>query len=135
MRQVEQQLKVNASENIADNMMAQELENIAKMFIYLVSCPDTLHAWIIFYKDVFQNKQANQMILTLNRILKGGRKEDMKIIASKLFHRLTSKLHLQYENIQTITNGKNKNNSNVGENMFLQLNSTQRHGKFFLLQI
>ena len=59
VKYVEQELKVNSSEESFENMTAKDLKNAAEFFIYLNACPhtDTLKSlfilWADFYADLF----------------------------------------------------------------------------------
>ena len=79
-------------------MTAEDLKTAAEMFIYLNMCPEAIKPWIVFYKEIFENESPDQMILTLNRMMKGTRtpqNEFFKQLAETLFKRVTSLFSLQ----------------------------------------
>ena len=105
---VEQQLNVEAFLERFENMTDEDLKNAAEMFIYLNTCVDTLKPWFIFYKELLQNSSPEEIILTLNRIMKGGGSVEnncFKTMALKLL--MFSKSSLEYENIQNILSSEN----------------------------
>ena len=69
----EEQLKTNSSDERFNNMTAEDLKTAAEMFIYLNMCPEAIKPWIVFYKEIFENESPDQIILTLNRMMKGTR--------------------------------------------------------------
>ena len=94
----EEQLKTNSSDERFNNMTAEDLKTAAEMFIYLNMCPEAIKSWIVFYKEIFENESPDQMILTLNRMMKGTRtpqNEFFKQLAETLFKRVTSLFSLQ----------------------------------------
>ena len=89
--QFELQLKVNETNGRrVENISKTLLEQAGEMYLYISFCPDPLMPWLLFYKDLFEKQPANIILLTLNRILKGGnnnsRHEAFKIIAEKLLN-------------------------------------------------
>ena len=66
------------------------------MFLYLITCPTvTIKPWIVFYKDLFQTQSPSQIILSLNRVMKGPRtptNEFFKTLAGILFKKIVNKL-------------------------------------------
>ena len=89
------------------------------MFIYLNICPfdDSLdeflsdesqkarklwfNSWTSFYTDLF-TQPADQVILTLNRMMKTKRSEEDKLRAKKLMRRTSNLLSLNFERIQSL---------------------------------
>ena len=71
VKAVEQMLQINSSEQINDTLTNEDLRTAGEMFLYLIMCPDTIKPWIVFYKDLFQTKSPDQIILTLNRFMRG----------------------------------------------------------------
>ena len=76
--------------------------------------------WILFYKQIFKNYSPDQIILTLNRIMKSidtPQNTHFNIIAKKIFKKLTILLSLQYEDIQsmisTTTFSRDKRSENL----------------------
>ena len=79
------------------NMTDADYELVAKTYLKLVTCPS--EPWMYFYEELFEKKSVNQIILTLNRMQKGSRTEENRIlkdIANKLFNKVASLLHLKY---------------------------------------
>ena len=98
IKEVEHELKINSSIQIIENISISLLETAGKMFLYLNSCPDHLKPWFFMYTDLFQSQTANQIILTLNRILKvddSHQNKALKTIAAKLFDRITTLFSLK----------------------------------------
>ena len=80
------------------NMTDADYELVAKTYLKLVTCPS--EPWMYFYEELFEKKSVNQIVLTLNRMLKGSRSEENRIlkdIANKLFNKVASLLHLKYQ--------------------------------------
>ena len=80
------------------NMTDADYELVAKTYLKLVTCPS--EPWMYFYEELFEKKSVNQIVLTLNRMLKGSRTEENRIlkdIANKLFNKVASLLHLKYQ--------------------------------------
>ena len=71
VKAVEEKLQVESSDQIIEHFTHDQLTNAADLFIYLVMCPDTIKPWIGLYKDLFQTQSPDQILLTLNRIMKG----------------------------------------------------------------
>ena len=70
MTEVEKKLKIKSSEQ-KKALTNEELQTAGEMFLYLNMCPDTMKPWLVFYKDLFQSHSPDQIILTLNRLMKG----------------------------------------------------------------
>ena len=72
----------------------------SEMFLYLAACSEKMKPWFKFYEDLFQNHPLDQIILTMNRILKSSegvqRMEPMKEIAEKLFSRRFGLLNVKF---------------------------------------
>ena len=82
-----------------ENMTEDEFRVPAALFLKLVICPKNLKPWFIFFRDLFQNESADQIVLSLNRILKNKstmQTKDLKTIANKLFKRATTLFSLNY---------------------------------------
>ena len=99
VKAVEQILQIEPSLRINETLTNEELKTAAKMFLYLNICPVPIKPWIVFYKDLFITQSPDQIILTLNRIMKGPRteaKEIFKEMTKTFFRRILSMLH-RYE--------------------------------------
>ena len=83
---VEQKLQIESSEQIIETLTNDELKTAAELFVYLNMCPGTIKPWIKFYKDLFQTQSPDQIILTLNRLMKGTRTPQ-----NEYFHNLGEK--------------------------------------------
>ena len=109
VKAVEQKLQIESSEQPDESLTIEELKTAAEMFLYLNTCPDSwFKSWYSFYKDLFLTQSADQIILTLNRILKTETLQDWdgKRIAIKLFQRAASLLSLQFEEFGSLLRGK-----------------------------
>ena len=73
LKEVEQILQIESSEQMNETLTNEELRPAAEMFVYLSMCPNAIKPWLLFYKDLFQTKSPDHIILTLNRIMKGPR--------------------------------------------------------------
>ena len=105
---MEQHLQIISSDIIFENMTEESLKKAAEMFIHLTSCSETVRSWFFFYKDLFTEQSPAQIILTLNRVLKGQttpENVDMKTIARKLFLKLDKILSLRHNEITNMANG------------------------------
>ena len=104
--EVERILEVTASDERFGNVTDSSLKTAADMFLYLNSCNENLRPWFIFYTDLIRNKSPNEIILTLNRILKNRNnfaEKDLIDIARKLFDKLSSTFTMQFQDIQSYT--------------------------------
>lgn len=107
---LEQHLGVRSTEIRYENITNDLLENSASIFIYLNACPvmDTVYlkwfqTWITFYTDLFKTHSPDQIVLTLNRMMKSDSPlKDGILRAEKLFQRTASVMSLKYEEIQSI---------------------------------
>ena len=110
---IENQLKMISNSMIFENMTKKTLEIAAKMYFYLNSCSDEIKSWLIFYNDLFKNHQADQIVLSLNRILRGGytRNNKFQSIAEKLFNKTTDLFTLKHQLMKNITYGLRTVNS------------------------
>ena len=124
---MENRLNVTIPKETNANIKEEELNIAASEFLYLFSCSDMSRAWILFYKNLFKNKAPDEILLTLNRILKGKNgihKNDMMTIAKRLFKRYSAMIHTHYEHIQNLFYGMYKPPSSYtphqlkGENFF-----------------
>ena len=76
-------------------MTNKELKTAAEMFLYLNMCPPTIKPWLVFYKELFQTQSPDQIILTLNRLMKGtktAQTEHFARIAETLFTSMKIKM-------------------------------------------
>ena len=88
VKAVEQMLQTESSEQINDGTLTnEELITAAEKFLYLIMCPDPIKQWIAFYRDLFQTQSPDQIILTLNRLMKGPRTQ-----TNKYFHKIVEEL-------------------------------------------
>ena len=91
-----------------DNMTDVILKRAANMFMYLIFCPEDTKAWIFFYTDLFKNQPVDRIVLTLNRILKSKtsqKKDTFKVIARKLYTKITTILSFKSKDIQNMIQG------------------------------
>ena len=115
MKILEQKLQIESSEQINESMTKEELKTAGEMFIYLTSCPKLevdmiwFKTWSSLYTDLFLTKSADQIILTLNRLMKTEiiQDKDARVRAEKLFLRTMSLMPLKYELIQRLRPEKN----------------------------
>ena len=109
IRTLEQALQLKSSEVIWKNMTHADLDTAANIFLYLNSCSDLVKKWIIFYSEVFLHMSPSQIVLTLNRILKGDSNTPQSLefrnIAHKLFEEAATSLKLKYKEIKNLTQG------------------------------
>ena len=111
---VEHVLKMQPNENIFEILTNNDLKTAAEMFMYLNTCPKLIKPWFVFYNDLFENRSPNQIILTLNRIMKVIPTPQNKYfidIAKDLFVKSTTVFSFKYKEIQNIT--KNAGNFSV----------------------
>ena len=111
---VQQYLHVKSSDDVSEQMTNETLKIAAKMFWYLNSCTKESKPWVQFYTNLFQNSPPDQIVLSLNRILKKGNKK-FGAIAMTLFQNLTSVLNLNYPEIQSFINGKKNSSLKTGK--------------------
>ena len=106
VKAVEQKLEIESSEQIDETMTNDNLKAAAEMFIYLISCPYSswFKSWSSFYKDLFLSKPPDQIILTLNRMMKSETPQENndKLRSEKLLQRITSQLSLKFDEIRSL---------------------------------
>ena len=108
VRKVEDLLNLEPSHYPIDNIPEETLDKAARMFIYLNPCLDSIKHWITFYKDLFQNKPPDYILLTLNRILKTiNAQDDLADITKLIFTKTASIFSLKYKEIRNMTNDIN----------------------------
>ena len=99
----EYQLKVEPSRYRFENMTEKDLKTAAEMFLFMKSCPtEPLKPWFVFYKHLFETQSLEQILLTLNRMMKGIRTPQSKYflwLAQKLFQKTKTLITLQSNNI------------------------------------
>ena len=116
LESVKQSLGLNSSENdflyTDKNMTVEEMKIAAEMFMYLNTCPGNLKSWFVFYKDLFETKAPDEIILTLNRIVLSTKRHQMKNdyhkMAIKFLKKTSILLDLKYEDIQKLFTGGNR---------------------------
>ena len=109
-------LTVNASDKRYQNMSRETLKEASEMFLYMNSCSMSMKSWFLFYKDLFQNHSPDQIMLTLNRIMKSNRNKKLMSITEKLFKKINSLLSLKYLDIENVIKG------NIGASLRLDGN-------------
>ena len=95
VKAVERILHIESSEQINETLTNEELQTAGEIFVYLIMCSDTMKPWIIFYKELFQTQSPDQIILTLNRLMKGvktAQTEHFARIAESLFKSMEMKM-------------------------------------------
>ena len=65
---LEKEINVNKSEHIFENVTNENLKKAGEMFVYLAYCHDIANHWLMFYEQLFQKQNLNQIILALNKI-------------------------------------------------------------------
>ena len=136
---VEQQLGFQSSELALTNMTHGALNIAVKIFFYLYSCPGQVapeakppemqrwfQSWFQFYKDLFKTKSQDDIILTLNRMMKSNINNYKNIqMNQKLFIKTSTLLKLKYEEIQKSLSGGNTGSKSVPK----EIVSLQAEGK------
>ena len=110
---LEDQLGIESTEVRFENIGRENLKTAAEIYIYLNTCPDSLKPWFLFYHDLFHDQEPNQIILTLNRMMKSRRtseNENFLNIAKTVFKEASTILSLKYEEIQSLNPGTRKIN-------------------------
>ena len=96
VKAVEKMLEIESSAQIIDTNVTNEiLKTAGDMFLYLIMCPDDIKAWLLFYKDLLQTQSPDQILLTINRLMKGQRtltNQNFQNIAGIVLKRILSKL-------------------------------------------
>ena len=111
---IENNFGIVSSDIITENLSESTLTLAAEIFLYLQSCSATLEPWYTFYKDLFETKSTDLIILTLNRnikITKKTKNNDLEKINKSLLNKITSMLSLQYMDIQNYLQGFISNNA------------------------
>ena len=87
------------------NLTNSNLKTPSEMFIYLVKCSDSLNPWFKFYESIFQNQSSDQMVLTINKVLKRTKvdHEDLFNIAAKILKNIEELFSLNLKPSKNIT--------------------------------
>ena len=104
---LEKELQIESSELVFENITDANLKAAAEMFLYLNSCSDIIIKWLLLYKDLYQDKSPDQIVLTLNRILKGAnthQNEEFKKIAYRLLKNTAAVFPFNYQQIDSMAN-------------------------------
>ena len=108
INELEKMLQIKSSDKIFENMTKKTLQKAAEKFIYLTSCSETVRSWFFFYENLFTKQPPAQIIVALNRLLKGRTTPEnmsMKTLARKLFSKLDNVLSLKYADIMNMSTG------------------------------
>ena len=105
VQKVEERLTIKSHDTRLDNVTNKDLQSGAEMFIYLNICQDLQRSWFLFFTYLLQNQPLDKILLTLNRIFKGGAAKRTSI-SQKIFNNITSMFSLKYELVHNIMNGK-----------------------------
>ena len=114
VKAVEQMLQIKLSEQNNEALKNEELQTAAEKFLYLTMCPNTIKSWLVFYKDLFQTQFPDQIILTLNRLMKGPRTQTNKYfkeLAKIFFNKICILTGVKAEN--TLSNAHAKDETKV----------------------
>ena len=116
VKAVEQELQLESSDQVIETMTNEELQSAAEMFIYLIMCPEAIVPWFTYYKDLFLTKSVDQIILSLNRIMKTKSTQNMDAkVAENLLKRISNLMSLQFERIQNLLPVKNLRNGSSND--------------------
>ena len=99
-----------------ENITTQTLSIAAKIYVYAMGCSKEYHFWIPFFEDLLlTNKTSEQIILTLNRLMKTKlAPEIIKYISSEyLVKRLKVDWNLKFEKIEQISKAMENMNDNI----------------------
>ena len=120
IEELTKKLNVMAKTGRLKSISRETLETAAQMYIYVRLCQHSIKPWALFYMDLLQNKSPDEIMLTLNRILKTDFKNDQNKalleIASDLLKQITSLLQLKYEEIQGLSQGRKNSSLKNGKN-------------------
>ena len=72
----EKNMQTNSDDTkkILNTITIPTLNKAAEMFIYLNWCSQYLHPWLNFYRDLFSYKCRADIVLAMNKVLKGSLK-------------------------------------------------------------
>ena len=118
---VELFMKLQITEYRYENITYETLLTAAEMFIYLNICPGKFNsnnptearqkwfqAWYRLYNDLFSTHSQDQILLTLNRLMKSESRDKNDLQRNqKLFEKTATLLKLKYENIHRLLPGLN----------------------------
>ena len=112
---VEQLLGMESSEQPIYNISNKNLKIAADALMYLAVCPGEYNAWAKFYKDLFERESPNQILLTLNRIMKKTdmKKRTLSIVAQNSFRKVTEALKQNIPGEKTNLNFQDTNSFNL----------------------
>ena len=116
VKDFEMELNIKSSDfNVHENITKVMLAAAAEMFLYLISCPNPQKQWFLFYYDLFQNKNLDVILLTLNRIIlkasrNGGKENYHKYIARKLYMKSSkfAQMDNKFQNISELKSAWNE---------------------------
>ena len=104
IKMFELQLNVTSNTDIKiEDMTEASLETAANMYVYLMSCPETLMPWFKFYSNLIKKKSLDEIALTLNRIMKERnipQHDGLRVVASKIFGKISTVFGFQYKVFQ-----------------------------------
>ena len=119
IEELTRKLNVEAKTGIL-SISRETLETAAQMYIYVRLCQHSIKPWALFYMDLLQNNSTDEIMLTLNRILKADFKNDQNKalleIASDILKQITSLLQLKYGEIQDLSRGRTNSSLTNGKN-------------------
>ena len=116
VKDVENKLEIQSTEEIYENMTESDLKTAAEMFVYLNTCPHTdeskfwFKSWLKFFTDIFQTSPG-EIMLTLNRLLNNENlinENEIKSIVKQLFVKIGSLFSVKYDEYQSILPGNTK---------------------------
>ena len=117
-------VNIQSTPMIFTNMTEAKLKTAAEMYFYIFSCPGDSLTWFKFYTDLIQNKPPDQIVLTLNRILKAentAQNRGLKKIAQTLFNVIATNSSFKYQEIKEMTQGsENSSFTTVASSMNLK---------------
>ena len=94
---------IESSEQKNETLKNEDLQTAGDIFTLLITCPDSwLISWSSFYNDLFLSHSPDQILLTLNRMIKTKTLQDKdgRVRAEKLLKKMTNLLSLKYKDIQ-----------------------------------
>ena len=101
----EKRTNVKSSEQAFTNITKEDITTGVELFLYINSCPATLKPWFVFYKELFQTQSPDQIMLTLNRMMKDESNIFFKSMAQRLFKKTSTTFSLHYEEIKSMFHG------------------------------
>ena len=91
-----------------NNITDTDFQKAGDMFFYLISCTEPVMEWEFLYGNIFKDKPPGEIVLVLNRLLKGTvtfQNINLKMIARKLLKKTSSLFSLNYTSIQKMIEG------------------------------